>query len=71
MKKQVSKITALCKNHSKGCGWKGTLVEWEKHTEQCDYGTTACPDCEEVVPKNKVCVGVWVCTCLPVYVCVA
>ena len=58
IKKEVAKLTILCQNHDKGCTWKGALGNWQNHVkQQCDFGTTACPDCEQAVLRTEVSVG--------------
>jgi hypothetical protein len=61
IKKEVSKLTIRCQNHDKGCMWKGGLDDWQDHVQQqCDFGTTACPDCEQVVLRTEVSFLSWI-----------
>ena len=54
-KKEINNLLCYCKNREKGCQWMGAILDLSIHCiEKCEYETTICELCTEVLHDKKM-----------------
>eukprot|EP01062_Namystynia_karyoxenos_P061105 TRINITY_DN530_c0_g1_i2.p2 TRINITY_DN530_c0_g1~~TRINITY_DN530_c0_g1_i2.p2 ORF type:complete len:337 (+),score=137.06 TRINITY_DN530_c0_g1_i2:83-1012(+) len=41
--RKIQTLAVFCKNKQGGCPWKGTLADFDRHIDKCEYAMVKCP----------------------------